>query len=273
MSGRLLANAALLLAVVTGRTTAAENEARNADQNQKTVEVTVDSAGQSSAKQSSEVKDSAEIRPASGRNPRVLFITVKDCDKCQKELDRLRRPGGEFETMQARGWKIGEGSDNHIQIIDADKIADLVRQLNVREYPTVACISDGEILRSFKDGCSTPLDAWTFGWLLKGKNERPQAAIPEPIRVASTGQYTLRGNHWTIDGDANPGREKLLNHIRTNHGYQLTPDWKIDTWSVEELLSLHDDLHERSDAPFVPSAAQPLPANRGVGQFGAGRKF
>ena len=271
MSGRLLANAALLLAVVTGRTTAAENEARNADQNQtqKTVPVTVESAGPTSA----EAKDAAERRPADGRNPRVLFISVKDCDKCQKELERLRRSGGDFETMQAHGWKIGEGSDNHIQIIDADKIADLIRQLNVREYPTVACISDGEILRSFKDGCSTPLDAWTFGWLLKGKNERPQAAIPEPIRVASTGQYPLRGNHWTVEGDVNPPRDKVLSHIRANHGYQLSPDWKIDTWSVEELRSLHDDLHERSDAPPSATYTQPPPANRGVGQFGAGRKF
>ena len=264
MPGRLLSNALLLLAVVTGLTTAAEDQGRNA--NQPAVSVT---AGQ----QPADVKEATELGRVAGRNPRVLFITKKGCDRCERELTRLRRPGGDFESMQARGWKIGESASNHIQLVDAEKIPDLVRLLNIKEYPTVACVGDGEILRSFKDGCSTPLDAWTFGWLLKGQNERPQAPIPEPIRVASTGHYPLRGNHWSIDGDPNPTEAKLVSHIRgPNHAYQLASEWQIETWSYEELRSLHDDLHERSDAPVMSYSASQF-TSRGADQVGAGRKI
>src|SRR5579872_4294607 len=137
------------------------------------------------------------------RNPRVLFITKTGCPVCEQELARLRRRGGDFEAMQARGWKIGESSDSHVQIVDREAIPDLVRQLNVREFPAVSCIHDGQIVRSFKSGCTTPLDCWTFGWLLKGENERPKVHVPEAVKVESTGSYRLRGNHWSIDGDWN----------------------------------------------------------------------
>ena len=30
-----------------------------------------------------------------------------------------------------------------------------------------------------------------------------------------------------------------------NHGHQITANWAIESWSYEELRSLHDDLHER----------------------------
>lgn len=270
MSGQLLAKAALLLAAVTGGTAVAEDQGRNT--NQPAVSVTEKSSGLSSDKRPADAKGStAELRVAP-RNPRVLFITAKDCEPCDKEVARLRQPGGVFEGMRSIGWKIGETPDNHIQIVDRDSIPDLVRQLNVREFPTVACINDGEIIRSFKDGCSTPLDAWTFGWLMKGQNERPQAAIPEAIRVATTGQYTLRGNHWSIDGDWNPTQAAVINHLRgPNHGHQITANnWQIESWSYEELRSLHDDLHEREGGGAY---AQTAPARTGVNQFSAGRKF
>ena len=174
-----------------------------------------------------------ESRPApTPRNPRVLFIIAADCERCQEELRRLRRPGGVFETMQARGWKIGEGPEDHVQIIDAGEVPDLAERLNIHEFPSVACVSGDEIVRSFKDGCSTPLDAWTFGWLLKGRSERPRAAIPEAVRVHTTGSYPLRGNHWSIEGDWNPSRERLVSHLRgPNHGTQLQASWTVESWA------------------------------------------
>jgi hypothetical protein len=273
MSGRLLANVALLLAVVTGLATAAEAQEKNADQT--VVPVKQASPGSSSGKALAEVQDAVEVRRVAGRNPRVLFITAKDCKSCERELERLRRPGGDFEAMQARGWEIGDSSDSHLQIVDRDKIPDLVRQLNVREYPTVACISDAEIVRSFKDGCSTPLDAWTFGFLLKGQNERPEAPIPEPVRVASTGQYPLRGNHWSVEGDWNPTEATLVSHLRgSNHADQLATYWKIETWSYEELRSLHDELHENElgSATFTSSTGSAL-TSRGFEPAAASHKF
>jgi hypothetical protein len=133
----------------------------------------------------------------------------------------------------------------------------------VREYPALACVDGGEIVRSFKEGCTTPLDAWTFGFLLKGKNERPKGSVPEAARVATTGSYPLRGNHWTVDGDANPSAEKLIGHLRgPHHGPQIAATYAIETWSYEELRSLHDDLHEREVANGTAPAYASGYANR-----------
>lgn len=208
-----------------------------------------------------------------GRNPRVLFIITKDCERCDSELARLRKAGGAFERMQAKGWIIGESDDGHLQIIDRDQIPEIVEQLNVREYPTVAAIDNGEIVRSFKEGCTTPLDAWTFGWLIKGVSERPAGPISEKARVETTNHYRLRGNHWTIDGNSNPKREVLISHLRgANHAYGIAANWQIETWSYEELRSLHDDLHEREMADNPQLYYGYSNANSSGVQFGAGRK-
>lgn len=183
------------------------------------------------------------------RNPRVLFITEKNCQRCTEELLRLNKPRGEFETMRSIGWKIGETAENHIQIVDRESIPELTELLGAREYPAVVCIEGDEIVRSFKSGCTTPLDAWTFGFLLKGKNERPPGAVLEAARVKTTGHYPLRGNHWTVEGDDHPTVQKLVAHLRgPNHGHQIPASDAIETWSYEELRSLHDDLHEREMA-------------------------
>ena len=148
------------------------------------------------------------------QSTRVLFIVAKDCARCDEELHRLRRPSGDFENMRARGWKIGAGPENHLQIIEGDSIPDLIQQLDVREYPVVACISNGKIVRSFKSGCTTPLDAWTFGFLAKGVDERPPGTVSEAARVETTGHWPLRGNHWSIDDDWSPTRERVVQHLR-----------------------------------------------------------
>ena len=136
--------------------------------------------------------------------------------------------------MRAGGWLIGDGPRNHIQIVDRDQVPELAKKLNPREYPVVACIDRGEVVRSFKSGCTTPLDAWTFGFLAKGIDERPPAAVLEAARVESTGSYRLRGNHWSVEGDWNPTRDKVIQHLRgPNHASELEPQWHIDGWSYE----------------------------------------
>src|SRR5262249_42816970 len=226
--------------VAAAEVPAAENSARRTGQR------SIASADPASPSDITDADDTGAPRAATPRNPRVLFIVDGDCPRCRDELARLRKPGGVFEAMQARGWKIGETPDNHVQIVERDVVSDLVEELNVREFPTVACISDGEIIRSFKEGCTTPLDGWTFGFLLTGKSLRPRGAVLEAARVASTGSYPLRGNHWSIEGDWNPSKDRLVGHLRgTNHGHQIAASWTIEVWSYEELRSLHDDLHER----------------------------
>ena len=281
---RLLVTAALLLVVASKTTSAADNEPSKSDTAATTVKVdapggTPRPAATGPATKNPALAESqpAESSRAAPRSTRILFITAKDCEQCAQELARLRKAGGEFEAMVSRGWKIGEGPNNHLQIVERDAIPELVVQLKVREYPTVACISNGEIIRSFKDGCSTPLDAWTFGWLIKGEWERPKAVVPEAIRVKSTGSYPLRGNHWSVEGDLNPSREKIMSHLRGPHGSQIAANYAIDGWSYEELRSLHDDIHEREGggaaAAGYYSGYYEAPQPRGANQFSAGRKM
>jgi hypothetical protein len=197
-------------------------------------------------------------KPASGKrplNPRVLFITAKDSPHSDQELARLRRAGGEFDKMKAIGWTIGVGPENMVQIVDRDEVPELVEKLSVKEFPTVACIDHDEVVRYFRWGCTTPLDAWTFGFLAKGIDERPPGAVLEAARVESTGSYPLRGNHWSVEGDWSPTRDKVITHLRgPNHLAQLIPTWHIDDWSLEELRSLHDDLHEKYDTGTYSSS-------------------
>ena len=213
--------------------------------------------------------DDAATKP---RNPRVLFITADRCTRCQAELARLRRPGGDFFALRAAGWKIGEGAENHLQIVDRKVVADLVEQLGVNDFPAVVCVDDGQIVRSFKSGCTTPLDAWTFGFLAKGVDERPAGTVSEAARVETTNHWPLRGNHWSIDEDWNPTKAKVVSHLRgPNHGHQIKPAWEIETWSYEELRSLHDDLHEREMGGV--SGGSSSSRSQPTDTISAGRKF
>ncbi len=260
---------AFVLLCTAGQAPAAETETRSFTQFRDAA------TGAVSGSDPAEKGEAAQPRNPAPRHPRVLFIVVRDCDRCREELARLRKPGGDFEAMQVRGWKIGESPDSHLQIVDREAIPDLVRELKVREFPTVACISDGQIIRSFTEGCRTPLDAWTFGFLLKGSNERPRGAVLEAARVKSTGSYPLRGNHWSVEGDWNPAQDKVVAHLRgPNHGHQIAASWAIELWSYEELRSLHDDLHERELASGAAPAGAgatgtanyyPRPASTGSG--------
>lgn len=180
------------------------------------------------------------------RSERVLILVRDDCPQCEAELKKLRLPGGTFELLKAKGWEIGTTPDAHIQIADQEEFPDLAKGLTEADYPAILGVSGSEALRYFRSGCTTPLDAWTFGWLISGKNERPTEPVAESAQVASTGHYRLRGNHWSVEGDFNPSLEKTLTHLHgSNHATSAAAYGDISTWSLEELRSLHDDLHER----------------------------
>jgi hypothetical protein len=192
------------------------------------------------------VADEAVSTP-SERDPRVLFIVRDGCEECDAELARLQAPDGAFATLRQRGWRIGAAPTDHIQIVNIADIPDLVERWQLPEYPAVICVENGEILRSFKDGCSTPLDPYTFGWLLKGFDERERPPLAEAVEVETSGHYPLRGNHWSVDGDWSPDHERIVFHLRgANHNTLFPQEWPIESWSTEELRSLHDDLHEQS---------------------------
>jgi hypothetical protein len=208
------------------------------------------------------------VTQAAVRNPRVLFITAKDSPRSDEELLRLRRVGGEFDKLRSAGWTIGAGPENHLQVVEREAIPELIEQLKVRDFPTVACVDQGQIVRSFAAGCTTPLDVWTFGFLAKGIDERPQGTVSETARVETTGHYPLRGNHWSVDEDWSPPREKVVSHLRgPTHGHQIRADWAIESWSYEELRSLHDNLHEQEMGGVSYSSRQ-----QSSNQFSATRK-
>lgn len=212
-------------------------------------------------------------QPPRVRNPRVLFITSPDEPVCDKELARLRAPGGDFSRLQSVGWKIGAGPENHLQIVDRAAIPELVAQLEIQHYPTVACVNGDRIVRSFQAGCTTPLDMWTFGWLAKGIDERPSSSTPEAARVETTGNYPLRGNHWSVDGDWSPARETVINHLRgPAHARYLLASQEIEKWSYEELRSLHDNLHETYGGG-VSASAQRAKSSSNANSFSASRKI
>jgi len=197
------------------------------------------------------------------RRVRVLIIVRDNCPKCDVELLRLRKPGGTFEAMKAVGWKIDSTPDAHVQIVNMTEVPQYAKSLENADYPAIAAIDGEEVTRYFKTGCTTPLDPWTFGWLMTGKNERPTEPVSEPARVASTGSYRLRGNHWSVEGDFNPTQPTVVAHLRSpNHANSAGAYGNIETWSVEELRSLHDDLHEREGG---------LSSGTGVGQSSSSR--
>lgn len=191
----------------------------------------------------------AEVQP---RAKRVLLVTSPACPGCLNELRRLEAPGGPFELLRNRGWKIGAGPDSHIQMIDQSAkiesdIEKVVGDLHPVNSPVVVYVENGAIARSFHGGCTTPLDQWTFGWLMTGNDQRPVPFQPEAITVSTTGNYPLRGNHWSVEGEFNPSRDYIIQHLRSTHSGYLQTSWNIESWSKEELLSAHDDIHDRTE--------------------------
>lgn len=198
---------------------------------------------------SAKLNTTASLQP---RAKRVLLVTSPTCIGCINVLQRLEAPGGPFELLRNRGWKIGTEAESHIQIIDqsgtiGSDVEEVVRKLHPLNSPVVVYVENGVIARSFQGGCTTPLDQWTFGWLMTGHDQRPAPFQPEAITVSTTGNYPLRGNHWSVEGDFNPSREDIIQHLRSTHSGYLQASWNIETWSREELLSAHDDIHDRTE--------------------------
>ena len=178
-----------------------------------------------------------------GLKRRVLIIVRPGCKQCNAKLNELER--NHFPNMRYSGWRIGSSAESHIQIVSANDVADLVATQKVKSFPAVVAVHSGHITRSFTDGCNQPLDFWTFNWLLNGGKPPHGIKVSAPTTVVTTGHYPLRGSHWSIDGDYDPPREVVVEHLFEPQHVDLFPaDWDVHSWSYEELRSLHDDLHE-----------------------------
>lgn len=213
--------------------------------------------------------------PEPSERKRILVVFEPQSERSRTEMAKLNAPGGTLEILKKRGWKVGEDAASHIRLVDRTKPIDpelqpILAQLPVGDGPVVVAIEGTEIARSFKRGCTTPLDPWTFGWLMTGNDDRPVDFIPEPIKVATTGNYRLRGNHWSIEGDWNPTQASVARHLRTSHSNGIPAGAKIEVWSIEELRSLHDDIHDREEGFRGRYAAATTPT-RSAGGAGIGK--
>src|SRR5262245_23794274 len=141
MFGRSLVTAALLLSLVAGGPMIGVHGADESTSSLARASPASRDAPSSKSVEAEPVPPSPKVTP---REPRVLFITAANNAKCATELARLRRLGGDFEAMKSRGWYIGPGPENHLQIVDRDAIPEIVERLKVHEFPTVACIEKGE---------------------------------------------------------------------------------------------------------------------------------
>ena len=94
--------------------------------------------------------------------------------------------------------------------------------------------------------------------------------------METTGNYRLRGNHWTLEGDPTPTKQAVVNHLKgPNHGHASIAYGAIENWSYEELRSLHDDLHEREGGThgnFGQVQYQSQAANVNLNAFSGNRK-
>lgn len=190
-----------------------------------------------------------------GRKLRVWLVLPEAEGRSTPALEKLQSPGGEFEILRKVGWKIGAEPESHLQLVSASAATEWLGDLDGKPLPLVVAVEEGAVVRSFQSGCTTPLDRWTFGWLLKGEDERPASAPSEPARVASTGNYRLRGNHWSVEGDWQPSKATVIAHLQgVNHGHKTNGKYTLESWSLEELLSLHDDLHEQEGGTIGGSA-------------------
>ena len=208
--------------------------------------VPVEVAELEQSKSAAPAESEATFEPKPDAKPvhagQVLLIVQKDCEKCEKLLKDL---DADFQRMRTNGWLIGPSEKDHVRIVDSAEVGELLTDIEQPKFPVVLAIKSGEVLRSFTSGCSTPLDMWTLDWLMTGLERRPVPPPLEPVTVPTSGNYPLRGNHWSVDYDWHPSRPKVLQHLRgANHAHQIRANWYLESWTLEELKSLHDNLHE-----------------------------
>lgn len=184
-------------------------------------------------------KRSSWVLPRASK--RVIFFTADWCIECrtikQNELPKLEK----------KGWSIGENSSAQIQVVDIDDNPELWRKHGSQPdgLPQFVCVYDGQVVRSLRAGCATPMDAWGIGWTYFGMDERPTPKR-EPVTADSNGVYPVRGSWWSVEGVWNADRGYVINHLLTSSNHTRLQQYadQIRKLSRVEAHSLHSDDHE-----------------------------
>jgi hypothetical protein len=188
--------------------------------------------------------DPPPIRISQFGRDRIIILTAKWCPHCPH--DKLKQI---VPALRKAGWTAGDSPANQIQILDADdnatefdRIARALR-LDPVKLPLIAKVEGGEITRRFEQGCGTPLDVWSIGWLYSGTDERPDRE-KEPATIKRSGSYPLTGGWWSVEGVWNPSRDFVIKHLLGGsiHRGKFDAAW-VKSLSLAELQSLHTDDH------------------------------
>lgn len=103
---------------------------------------------------------STKAPAARERSRRLLYFTAKWCTNC-------RANNATLAALTETGWKVGDGPENHIQIVDFDVDSCLRRELRVDAVPTWVLI-DGSKEIQRRHGA---LDPFAVGRLFDDRGE------------------------------------------------------------------------------------------------------
>lgn len=220
-------------------------------------------------------------KPAESNNPRytrranrIVLVGSNDCPPCLVLAPKVDKA---LTALEKQGqWTIGEEPYYMIQHFFADERPELLDQLGKElgippeslSFPFVVKIENGKIVRRWTPGCTTPMDVWTFSWLMDGVEVRPVTVEPEKATVARSGHYPLTGGWWSVEGHWNPSKAFLISHLtrHSNHASRFAKRraW-LETLSIAELQSVHTDDHtNRLKWNYIERQASSIPATSKV---------
>jgi len=81
----------------------------------------------------------SEIKP---RESRVLIFTAKYCPHCHKIADG---DDGFRKWLVDAGWSVGDGPENHIQIVDVEQRADLQERYKIESIPCMIRLDGSKV--------------------------------------------------------------------------------------------------------------------------------
>lgn len=172
----------------------------------------------------------------------VIFFTSQtsyDCLKIQMQY---------FPLLREVGWAVSEDESAQVRIVDVKRNPDLWQRYGSEKdgLPQFVTVYDGEVIRSLRKGCATPMDQWGVGWLYHGVDERPEPKR-ERVTADSNGIYPVRGSWWSVEGHWNASKSYVIHHLLTSPNHTRLRPYadQIRRLSRVEAHSLHSDDHER----------------------------
>lgn len=101
------------------------------------------------------IYESLERQKPGERRLRVMMFTAEWCYVCKQGLRDFR------PWLEKSGWSFGDATA-HVELVDADKRPDLVRQYRVTSLPTFVLVENGkEVRRTGYAGRSTIPNLWS----------------------------------------------------------------------------------------------------------------